>query len=208
MENTLLTRLNTGSGEPPAVSGGHKNWAARMAAQLAKREGLHMASAVHVQFLPRNIIPVRRKECSGLLHLPGSSKTSERNLGSDLGGYFLRNFPHHLSRCISRDNGVRGDVVLCRLQRHGLGESDDAALAGGVALLSGSSGLGGHAGDVDNAAEALIDHGRQYRTGGVKGAVQIGFDLLLPIFVRHLLQRLLFASSEEHTSELQSLRHL
>ena len=71
-------------------------------------------------------------------------------------------------------------------QREGLGEGDDAALAGRVIGLAKCAHLPDDRADIDDAPEPLIDHGRHRRAGAVKRAVQVDIDHRCPVVIGHL----------------------
>ena len=86
---------------------------------------------------------------------------------------------------------VAGDAIPSQILADLLGQADQRMLGGGVGLDAGQARTqAGAGGDVDDAAEALVLHGRGDRLRHPESAVDIGLEQHAPVFLRHLGDRL------------------
>jgi hypothetical protein len=89
----------------------------------------------------------------------------------------------------ARADRVAGDVHLRHLQRHRLGEADDAVLGGDISGLEGARHQAVGGGDVDDAAMPPRAHAGQRGGDGVEIGGQVDGDDAVPLRRRELLHR-------------------
>lgn len=72
------------------------------------------------------------------------------------------------------------------LDAQGTGEAEQAVLGDRVRKAAGNdvAGMGGR--DIDDVADALLDHVRQHRPAAVPGAVEVDGETAAPVLVAHL----------------------
>ena len=97
---------------------------------------------------------------------------------------------HQRREHVAGADGVGGDAVLGRLQRHRLGQADEAVLGGDVGRLEGRCDQAMRGGDVDDAPPFAALHLGHHGADGVERRGQVDGDDRVPLGDRESLDRL------------------
>mmetsp|Transcript_1345 Transcript_1345/g.4150 ORF Transcript_1345/g.4150 Transcript_1345/m.4150 type:complete len:362 (+) Transcript_1345:1-1086(+) len=118
-------------------------------------------------------------------HLLGLPKPARGDAFHDLGDDLLVEHVSHVGRDEAGRHGVAGHAARRQLLGHRHSHRDDASLCRRVVCLARVANLADDGGDVDDAPLARLAHGLGRRLRGVKDAVQVGVDDVLPLLLLH-----------------------
>src|SRR5262249_44292330 len=132
-------------------------------------KSLHFETAVHSQYLPRDVIRVRRGEKPNRPgYFLGLAVAPQQDLRFDRVAGELAHVGGHVGLDHARRHTVHRDLARSKLDRERSRERLDRALARRVIRLPASALRTRHRADVDDLAAAVNDHVRDYGTRHVE----------------------------------------
>jgi hypothetical protein len=102
------------------------------------------------------------------------------------------------------------DALRAQFAAPGLGEADDAELAGGIVGLAEVAVDADHAAGVEDHARALRQHRRQHGLRAMEHAAQVDVDDRVELRQRHLLQPCVLGDAgvvDQHVDAAETLLH-
>src|ERR1035437_7729209 len=164
--------------------------------QAPNQKKLHGHAAIHGQHLAGDIVrPRAGEEQYRRRHVFRLAKRAQRNLLDDAVLLFLGQLVGHGRLDEARRNGVYRDAPAGHFAGAGLGETNDACLAGPVIALAGVADKTDHRGDVDNPARTLLEKTAYQRFGEKERALQIDVQHGVPVRLAHAHEQAVFGNA-------------
>ena len=114
----------------------------------------------------------------------------------------------HVSVDEAGGHQIDRDVAAGQFLGDGLAHADEPGLAGGIVGLTGIAPQAHHAGEIDNAAVALLHHGAVGGLHAEKGALEVGVHHGVELLLLHLEGQLVFGDARVIDQDVQGTEGL